>query len=40
MGDAQEVNLYFSDPTLEDTDGDGYTDLEEVNAGTSASSAV
>ena len=34
------MNLCFSDPNLKDADGDGYTDLEEVNAGTSASSSV
>ncbi|MCB9802570.1 L,D-transpeptidase family protein [Candidatus Nomurabacteria bacterium] len=35
LTNAQEINIYFSDPYLADTDGDGYSDGEEVASSTS-----
>ena len=32
--DGEEVNIYGTLPTNPDSDGDGYTDFEEVEAGT------
>ena len=34
LTDADELNLYGTDPILADTDGDGINDGEEVNLGT------
>ncbi|MBK8173488.1 MAG: hypothetical protein IPK60_24570 [Sandaracinaceae bacterium] len=33
LSDADEINVYFTDPTQRDSDGDGITDLGEVAAG-------
>ncbi len=31
--DKDEINVYFTDPFNKDTDGDGYSDWEELNSG-------
>ena len=34
LNDYQELYIYYTDPLDSDTDGDGYSDGEEINAGT------
>ncbi|MEM1142968.1 MAG: thrombospondin type 3 repeat-containing protein, partial [Pseudomonadota bacterium] len=36
---ADEVNVHNTDPTRSDTDGDGFSDFEEITEGTSPTNA-
>jgi hypothetical protein len=36
LDDADEVNVYLSNPLLADSDGDGNSDADEITAGTNA----